>query len=79
MGISTLILVVLIALLLWAISRIGRVEAPRPQRERPTALELLDERLARGEIEPDDYQGEVPGGQDGAGAAFGVLDVARRL
>ena len=51
MGISTLILVVLIALLVWAISRIGRVEAPRPQRERPTALEL-----ARGEIEPDDYQ-----------------------
>jgi Sec-independent protein translocase protein TatA len=32
MGISTLILVVLIALLVWAISRIGRVEAPRPQR-----------------------------------------------
>jgi len=56
MGISTLILVVLIALLVWSISRIGRVEAPRPQRERPTALELLDERLARGEIEPDDYQ-----------------------
>ena len=56
MGISTLILVVLIALLVWSISRIGRVEAPRPQRARPTALELLDERLARGEIEPDDYQ-----------------------
>ena len=32
MGISTLILVVLIALLVWSISRIGRVEAPRPQR-----------------------------------------------
>ena len=32
MGISTLILVVLIALLVWAISRIGRVDAPRPQR-----------------------------------------------
>ena len=74
MGISTLILVVLIALLVWSISRIGRVEAPRPQRERPTALELLDERLARGEIEPDDYQqrrrilndqrGTLPGGAD---------------
>lgn len=57
MGISTLILVVLIALLVWSISRIGRVEgAQAPAQAADRALGLLDERLARGEIEPDDYQ-----------------------
>ena len=53
-GISTLLLLTVIGLLVWAVSRIGRLDA-KPQNERPSALELLDERLARGEIEPDDY------------------------
>lgn len=55
LGIGTFILVVLIALLVWAVTRIGRLESPKPQHDRPSALQLLDERLARGEIEPDDY------------------------
>ena len=53
-GISTLLLLTVIGLLVWAVSRIGRLDA-KQQNERPSALELLDERLARGEIDPDDY------------------------
>ena len=52
MGISTLILVVLIALLVWSISRIGRVEAPRPQRERPTALDCWTNASLAGRSNP---------------------------
>ena len=55
MGLGTLILLVLIALLAWAITRAGRTEPPRPPAGKPDALQLLDERLARGDIEPDDY------------------------
>lgn len=56
MGLGTLILLVLIALLVWAIARGGRaVPAPSSAAPRPDALQVLDERLARGEIEPDDY------------------------
>ncbi len=57
MGISTLILLILIGLLVWAIVKVGRLETPKPphQPDRPSALQLLDERFARGDIEPDDY------------------------
>lgn len=57
MGISTLLLLILIGLLGWAVVQVGRLETPRlPQQpDRPSALQLLDERFARGDIEPDDY------------------------
>lgn len=57
MGISTLILLILIGLLVWAVVQVGRLETQRlPQQpDRPSALQVLDERFARGDIEPDDY------------------------
>lgn len=54
MSVGTLIFVALVVLLVWAAIRIGRTEQPR-QQEKPSALHVLDERLARGEIDPDDY------------------------
>ena len=57
-GISTLILLILVGLLVWAVVQVGRLEGPRPrqQPDRPGALQVLDERFARGDIEADDYE-----------------------
>ena len=54
-GISTLILLILVGLLVWAVVQVGRLEGLGQRPARPSAFQLLDERLARGDIDADDY------------------------
>ena len=45
----------LIALVVWLI-RSRTLDRPAEGQQRPTALEILDERFARGEIDRDEYE-----------------------
>jgi putative membrane protein len=49
--------ITLLAVIVWAVVRLvpGRREAGHERRE-PEPLEILDRRLARGEIDPDEYR-----------------------
>ena len=62
MGLMFLLLVALIGLVAWLVARSAGSTAPRsdyqPPRE-PSARDVLDQRLARGEIEPDDYHARI--------------------
>ena len=50
MGLGWLIIVVLVGLVVWAITGSNSVRRGRG------AMDLLDERLARGELSPEDYR-----------------------
>jgi putative membrane protein len=52
-ALMVVIVVALIGLGVWAITRIPRPAAPQPH---DRAREILAERLARGEITPDEYR-----------------------
>ncbi len=56
MGLGTLVFVGLIVLVVWAL---GSARNTRPDvthaQSGPDAVRLLDERLARGDIDPEDY------------------------
>lgn len=56
MGLGTLVFVGLIVLVVWALGsgRSARPDVTHAQ-SGPDALRLLDERLARGDIDPEDY------------------------
>jgi uncharacterized membrane protein len=59
MGFQLLILLIIIGVIVWAISQWSRNSSapPRtPASSRSAAIDILDERLARGDIDVDEYQ-----------------------
>lgn len=52
-----LVIVAIVTVIIWAVRNSSR-SAPhtRHEKTRPTALEILDERYARGEIDREEYQ-----------------------
>jgi putative membrane protein len=57
MGVGGLLwIVVVVAVVVLAVRYVGDRQAPPPAAQEPSALELLDRRLARGEIDVDDYE-----------------------
>lgn len=57
MGLAMLIVIVAaVVLIVWLITRTSRQSAPPPGDPNLAARQILGERLARGEIEPAEYQ-----------------------
>lgn len=51
-----LVVVVLVALLVWVLVRLSSRQAPTSDRTQLDALQILEERFARGEIDQDEFE-----------------------
>lgn len=51
-----LVIAVLVALLVWVLVRLSSRQASTSDRAQPDALQILEERFARGEIDQDEFE-----------------------
>ncbi|MCA1782167.1 MAG: SHOCT domain-containing protein [Intrasporangiaceae bacterium] len=51
-----LVVAVLVALLVWVLVRLSGRQAPTSDRTQPGALQILEERFTRGEIDQDEFE-----------------------
>lgn len=62
-----LLVVTLIVLLIWALSSAGRSAPSAPSRSEVDALDILEQRFARGEIDRDEFTSRRAALRDGDG------------